>query len=449
MPWCRKLLRFARNTAGLCAALLAALAAVSSDGAVPPGAPPPVDSNAAGLIEQGRYLAAAGDCISCHTRRNGKPFSGGLPLDTPFGVIYSANITPDNRTGIGTWSEAQFTRAMHEGVAPDGSHLYPAFPYTAYTKVTDPDIGAIYAYLRSLAPVSYTPPKNEMRFPFGMRSLLAGWKLMFFQPGRYAPDASRSAEWNRGAYLTQGLGHCSACHTPRNLLGGERGSEAWTGGVYLDEIADEVVDGKITPMDERTVRPWSTANLTPAPAGLGAWSLEEIAAYLKTGHNARAAAFGPMSKVVLNGTSRLTDADIRSIAVYLKSLPPAAQGAGAKPVAAELRAGEIVYTTRCGDCHLPSGLGVGRAPNADPSKTAPPLAGNAALQAPDPATLINVILYGAHEEPSGEGSWPKMSGFELSVGLDDAQIAALCTYLRSSWGNRAAPVDSAAVAKQH
>jgi mono/diheme cytochrome c family protein len=403
----------------------------------------------ADLIEQGRYLATAGDCVSCHTRPGGQPFSGGLPITTPFGVIYSANITPDARAGIGAWSEQQFARALREGIAADGSHLYPAFPYTAYTKVTDQDVHAIYAYLESLAPVRYTPPENEMRFPFGMRSLLTAWNMLFFQPGRYSRDASRSAEWNRGAYLIQGLGHCGACHTPRNSLGAERSTEAWTGSVYLDEIADEVVDGKVTPMDERTVRPWSTANLTPARSGLGAWSLEDIAAYLKTGHNARAAAFGPMGKVIRNGTSHLSDADIRSIAVYLKSLPAAVQAAPERLDAAKVRAGAIVYTTRCGDCHLPSGLGMPHTGNADPSKTAPPLAGNAALQAPDPATLINVILYGAHEDSSGEGAWPKMSGFELSVGLDDEQIAALCTYLRGSWGNEAGPVDAAAVAKQH
>jgi mono/diheme cytochrome c family protein len=444
MRWCRRLRLTAKTiAAGLSAHLLASMGGPAALEAAQPTIANPA------LIEEGGYLAAAGDCSSCHTRPDGRPFSGGLPLNTPFGVIYSANITPDRDVGIGAWSEPQFARAMREGIAPDGSHLYPTFPYTAYTKVTDHDIHAIYAYLRSLQPVSYTPPKNEMQFPFGSRALLTGWNMLFFAPGRYAPDASHSAEWNRGAYLTQGLGHCGACHTPRNVLGGERSSEMLTGGVYLDEIADEVVDGKITPMDERTVRAWSAANLTPARDGLGAWSLADIAAYLKTGHNARAAAFGPMSKVVLNGTSRLSDADIHAIAVYLKSLPSATQGAPAKPADEELRAGEIVYTTRCGDCHLPSGLGVPRVRNADPSKTAPPLAGNAALQATDPATLINVILYGAHEDTTGEGVWPKMSGFELSVGLDDAQIAALCTYLRSSWGNRAAPVDSAAVAKQH
>jgi mono/diheme cytochrome c family protein len=417
-------------------------------GAHAQGAARPV-SSATALVEYGRYLATAGDCISCHTRPSGDPFSGGLPLNTPFGVIYSANITPDSDVGIGAWSEQQFAGAMREGIAADGKHLYPAFPYTAYTNVTDQDIHAIYAYLRSLKPVRYTPPRNEMPFPFGIRALLTGWNAMFFRPGRYVPDASRSAEWNRGAYLTLGLGHCGACHTPRSLLGGERISEALTGGVYLDEIADEVVDGKVTPMDERVVRPWSTANLTPAPSGLGAWSLDDIAAYLKTGHNARAAAFGPMSTVIANSTSHLTDADSHAIAVYLQSLPPATPGAPAKVADEKLKAGEIVYTTRCGDCHLPTGLGVPRVGNADASKAAPPLAGNAALQAPDPATLINVILYGAHEAAIAEGSWPMMSGFELSVGLDDEQVAALCTYVRSSWGNGAGAVDAATVARQH
>jgi mono/diheme cytochrome c family protein len=212
---------------------------------------------------------------------------------------------------------------------------------------------------------------------------------------------------------------------------------------------DEVVDNRITPMDERTVRLWASANLTPAPSGLGAWSLDAIALYLKTGHSARAAAFGPMSEVIGNSTSHLSDNDIHAIAVYLKSLFPATQSAPSKPSADARRAGEIVYTTRCADCHLPTGLGMPRAADADASKTAPPLAGNAALQSPNPATLINVVLYGAHEAVQSDGSWPKMSGFELSVGLDDEQIAALCTYVRSSWGNQAAAVSAADVAKQH
>jgi mono/diheme cytochrome c family protein len=432
----------------LAAGLGALLVGTLTAGAGATGAAPAPESRQ-DLVERGRYLAAAGDCISCHTRANGEPFSGGRPLNTPFGVIYSANITTDPKSGIGTWTERQFERAMREGVAADGTHLYPAFPYTSYTKVSDDDVHAIYAYLRSLKPVTYTPPENNMSFPFSVRLLLAGWNMLFFEPGRYAPDPFRSAEWNRGAYLTQGLGHCGACHTPRNFFGGERKAEALTGGEYLDDILDEVVNDKITPMDESTVRPWSAANLTPAAGGLGAWSLDDIAGYLKTGHSARAGVFGPMSEVIGNSTSRLTGQDVRAIAVYLKSLPPAEHEAERKPAADALKAGEIAYTTRCADCHLPTGLGVPRGANADASKTAPPLAGNAALQAPNPATLINVVLYGAHESALTEGTWPKMSGFELSVGLDDEQIAALCTYVRSNWGNHAGAVDAAAVGKQH
>jgi mono/diheme cytochrome c family protein len=439
MPLCRR-----PNIAGVGAALLIAGLGIAQQRPVDPQTP----ANAA-LIEQGRYLATAGDCISCHTRPHGAPFAGGVPLSTPFGIIYSANITPDVVSGIGAWSPEQFARAMREGIAPDGTHLYPAFPYPAFTKVSDADLRSIYAYLRSLAPVRYTPPQNDMSFPFGIRALLVGWNVLFLKAERYVADPARSAEWNRGAYLTRGLGHCGACHTPRNAFGAERQAQALTGGSYRDEILDEVLDDRITPLDEWTVRTWSAANLTPARSGLGAWSLEDIAAYLRSGHNARAGAFGPMSKVVANSTSHLSDTDVRAIAVYLKSLTPARQGTPARPSVERRRAGEIVYTTRCGDCHQPTGLGMPRTSNADPSKTAPPLAGNAALQAPDPAMLINVILYGAHEVVLNQGSWPKMSGFELSVGLDDEQIAALCTYVRSSWGNEADPVDAAAVSRQH
>jgi mono/diheme cytochrome c family protein len=422
--------------------LLAALGVPSGARA----APPPADPR---LVEKGQYLATAGDCISCHTRSGGAPFAGGVPLSTPFGVIYSANITPDEATGIGRWSEQAFARAMQEGIAPDGTHLYPAFPYTEFTKVSGADLHAIYAYLRTLKPVRSTPPQNALSFPFRIRALLAGWNFLYLKAGRFVSDPAHSAEWNRGAYLVQGLGHCGACHTPRTVLGGERAELALTGGVYRDEIDDEVVDDRITPMDQWTVRAWSAPNLTPARSGLGAWSIAEIAAYLRTGHNSRAGAFGPMSKVVGNSTSHLSEADVHAIAVYLKSLPALTQGAGAPASAAQRRAGEIVYTARCGDCHQPTGLGMPRKAGADPSKTAPPLAGSAALQAPDPATLINVVLYGAHEAVPGAGSWPRMSGFELSVGLDDEQIAALCSYVRSSWGNQAGSVDAAAVGKQH
>jgi len=440
------------RAAGLGAALVIACLANAAHAAVAAGAPARIPD--AALVERGRYLAVAGDCVSCHTRPNGMPFSGGRALNTPFGVIYSANITPDAGTGIGTWSETQFGRALREGIGADGKRLYPAFPYTSYTKVTDSDVSALYAYIRSLRPVRYTPPQNVMPFPFGIRVLLGAWNMLFFDAGRYVQDTTRSAEWNRGAYLIQGLGHCGSCHTPRNRLGGERTASALTGGVYLDDIADEVVEEKVTPMDERTVRSWSSPNLTPARNGLGAWSFEQIVAYLKTGHNEHAGAFGPMIEVIANSTSRLSDPDLQAIAFYLKSLPPQTEVPSADRLDAGLKAGAAVYTARCGDCHQPTGLGIPPAAHASASKSAPPLAGNAVLQAPNPAALINVILYGAHggalaADSNGTWPWPKMSGFELSVGLDDEQIAALCTYVRSSWGNRAGSVSAADVAKQH
>jgi mono/diheme cytochrome c family protein len=416
--------------------------------ASPAAAPPTAAEDP--LVEKGRYLATAGDCISCHTRPGGDEFAGGLPLKTPFGTIYTANITSDKDTGIGNWTEEQFKRAMREGVADDGDHLYPAFPYTAYTKVTDDDIHAIYAYLKTLKPVNYNPPANEMSFPYSQRYLLAIWNKLYLTEGPYKPDQSQSEEWNRGAYLVQGLGHCGACHTPRNQLGGERNSLALTGGTYNDAIVDSVHEQEIVKQDKDMVRPWSAVNLTSSPQGLGAWSIEEIAAYLKTGHNVRAGAYGPMAQVMTNSSSKLTDADARAIAVYLKSLPPAAQEIDKAPTPDQMQKGEIAYTVRCGDCHLPTGLGSPRTPDADPTKVSPALVGNPVILAHDPATLINTILYGAHEQVLNDRAWPKMPGFELDFGLgmDDEQVAALATYVRNSWGNKAQAVDPKDVAKQ-
>lgn len=445
---CVKLCRVAGLSAVLIiACIIRAVYAANTDGT-------PTKVLDPALVERGRYLALAGDCISCHTRQNGAPFSGGRALNTPFGVIYSANITPDTDTGIGGWSEQQFARALREGIGADGKYLYPAFPYTAYTKLTDSDVAALYTYVRSLRAVRFTPPQNDMPFLFKIRALMAPWNAMFFSEGRYVPDRSQSSEWNRGAYLTQGLGHCGSCHTPRNLMGGERGSRALSGGAYLDDINDEILGEKVIPMDERTVRAWSSANLTSARNGLGAWSLDQIAAYLKTGHNEHAGAFGPMIEVIANSTSQLSAPDIRAIAVYLKSLPPQTWETPTDLSDSRIKAGAAVYTARCGDCHQPTGLGTPPVANAPGAKAAPPLAGNAALQAPNPATLINVILYGAHggvlaAKSKGTWPWPKMNGFELSVGLDDEQIAALCSYVRASWGNQAGFVSAADVAKQH
>jgi mono/diheme cytochrome c family protein len=297
--------------------------------------------------------------------------------------------------------------------------------------------------------VKYNPPANEMSFPYSQRGLLAVWNKLFLKTGPYVPDAAQSAEWNRGAYLVEGLGHCGACHTPRNQLGGERASQALTGGTYNDAIVDSVHENEIVKQDNM-VRPWSAVNLTSSPQGLGAWSVEEIAAYLKTGHNARAGAFGPMAQVVTNSTSKLTDADTHAMAVYLKSLPPTAQDIEKAPSADQMQKGEIAFTVRCGDCHLPTGLGSPKTADADPTKVSPPLVGNAVVMAHDPATLINTILYGAHEDVLDDKAWPKMPGFELDFGLgmDDEQVAALAGYVRNSWGNKGGAVDAKDVAKQ-
>ncbi|HTJ63136.1 MAG TPA: cytochrome c [Alphaproteobacteria bacterium] len=401
------------------------------------------------LVAKGKYLATIGDCISCHTRPGGEEFAGGLPLKTPFGTVYTPNLTQDKDTGIGGWTEEQLVRAMREGVDDDGDHLYPVFPFTAYTKVTDEDAKAIYAYLKTIKPVSYTPPKNQMSFPYSQRWLLTFWNKMFFKPGAYQPDPKQSAEWNRGAYLVQGLGHCGACHTPRGALGNEKEEMALTGAVYNDEILDSVHEQEIVKQDNM-VREWSTANLTQSKGGIATWSAEEIAQYLKTGHTDYAGATGPMATVVANSTKYLTDEDAKAMGVYLKSLPAIDRPIDKAPTADQMQKGEIAFTVRCGDCHLPTGLGSPKTPEADPTKVSPPLVGNPIILAHDPQSLINIILYGAHEKVLDDKAWPKMPGFELDFGLgmDDEQVAALATYVRNSWGNKANAVDAKDVAKQ-
>ncbi len=425
-----------------------------SQTALPGQSPAPAQAAASGdtdrqaQIEKGKYLATAGDCIACHTRPGGELFAGGVSFTTDFGTIYSANITPSSATGIGKWTKDQFTRAMRHGISADGSYLYPAFPYTAYTKVSDEDIDAIYEYLRTLVPVDYTPPKNQMPFPFNQRLLMMIWNKMFLKEGVFKPNNSKSTDWNRGAYLVEGLGHCGACHTPRNLIGGEISDQALSGGAYQDNIIDAVHGSEIVTIDDLMVRKWATSNLTSSARGLGEWSTDEIAAYLKTGHNARAGAFGPMAEVIKYSTQYLTDEDVHAMAVYLKSLPPIQQEIS-RPVSAEkMKQGEIAYSARCVSCHQPTGLGTPPAPNADRAHISPPLVGNTVVQAQDPATLINVILYGAHEIVQKENAWPKMPGLELDFGLDDNKIALIASYVRNSWGNQGDAVDPKDVTKQ-
>jgi mono/diheme cytochrome c family protein len=369
--------------------------------------------------------------MTCHTRPGGEPFAGGVPFHTDFGTIYSTNITSDPKAGIGAWTEADFTRAMRQGVAADGTHLYPAFPYPSFANITDADMAALYAYVKTVAPSSYAPPDNEMGFPFNQRALMSIWNTLFMKTTVFTPKADQSAEWNRGAYLVEGLAHCGACHTPRNFLGAEVADQALSGGVLMDEVSDG------------SVRRWSAVNLTSAQSGLKAWSVDDILGYLKTGHSSRGATNGPMNEVTFNSTMKLSAEDVRAMAVYLKSLPPIERARASTPDAQLMRTGETLYTIHCGTCHLPTGLG------AKPgSELGPPLVGSAIAQSPDPSSMINLIIHGGDlPAPFPPNSWHNMKAFGNI--LDDDDIAAVATYVRMSWGNVGGPVTEADVAKQH
>lgn len=376
-------------------------------------------------IERGKYLAIAGNCSSCHTKDSGY-MAGGVSFTTQFGTIYSTNITSHPTQGIGGWTREQFRAAMRSGVRPNGEHLYPAFPYTSFTKVTDDDLDALYAYFMTVPALDQAPPANDMPFPFNQRSLLGPWKALFFEEGAFQPDPRQSGEWNRGAYLVEGLAHCGACHTPRNPLGAEKTQAAMSGGTYIDRIPDG------------DLKPWAAVNLTSAKTGLARWTVDDLTSYLKTGQTAFAATYGPMNKVIMSSTRHMTEADARSMSVYLKSLPPI-ESKGSKPSTEVLTQGEVLYTVYCGTCHLPTGLG-------DPH-SGPPLAGSAVVQAPSPASLLNTLMYGPQlPDPGLPTTWMTMEAFGEK--MTDAEIAALASYVRTSWGNDAGAVSVSEVEAQ-
>jgi alcohol dehydrogenase (quinone), cytochrome c subunit len=387
----------------------------------PAAGQPPSDST----LKRGQYLATVGNCISCHTRPGAVPFSGGVLFETLFGKIYSSNITPDPATGIGRWSAGDLRQAMHEGIAAGGHRLFPAFPYTSFSKTTDADTDAIFTYLRTLTAVRYTPPSNG--FLFSQRWALMFWNYLFFDEGRFSPSPTQSTEWNRGAYLVESLGHCGACHTPRNYLMAEEKGSAYQGGHFQDKVAQ----GK--------TRRWSAVNLTSAKSGLASWSVSDLEKYLQSGFSMRAGTFGPMNGVIVNSLRKMTPEDVHSMAVYLKSLPPReyTDEAGISPT--QLTAGESIYKERCEKCHLASGRGG--------MLSAPPLAGSAVVQADDPASLINIILYGPETpEDVSFGAWETMKPY--AEVLDDSQVAAVSNYIRGSWKNRGRPVTPKDAAEQ-
>ncbi|MCA1451640.1 cytochrome c [Bradyrhizobium sp. BRP22] len=358
------------------------------------------------VIKRGRELAALGNCNSCHTRQGGQDFAGGLPVPTPFGVIYSSNITPDPETGIGQWSEAAFARAMMTGVDREGRHLYPTFPYDHFTNVTDEDDRALYAFLMTRPPVHAPARPNELMFPLDQRPVIAGWKLLFLRGETFRPDPAKSAEWNHGAYLVDGLAHCGSCHTPRNALGAERASAQFAGG--------EADNWRAYALNDRAHAPVS-------------WNAESLYAYLRNGwHPDHGTARGPMAEVVSN-LSTVSDRDVRAIAIYMADIsgapkPESDRGAvlaQVEPASAQAdAAGAAIYAAACASCHesgrpLPYG-GVN-------------LALSTAVTSPDPRNLANTVLSGV-AAVAGERS-PIMPGFADS--MTDAQVTSLLNYLRA------------------
>jgi mono/diheme cytochrome c family protein len=362
----------------------------------------------AALVKQGAYLARAADCMPCHTGNQAQPYAGGLPIHTPFGILYSTNITSDPQTGIGNWTFADFRNALHNGIRADGAFLYPAMPFDAFTKITEPDLEALWAYIHSLKPIYAPDIPNQLAFPFNIRIGMLAWRELFFQPGYFEPIPGKSAAWNRGAYLVEALGHCSDCHSPRNVAGAIIGDAAYTGteidGFYAPDIASSAL--------------------------AKTWNANDLAHFLRTGSAPeRTSVFGPMATVVHDSLAYLTPSDLSDMVMYLLDSPPppsmpAPQRLSPLPAAVYKRAAYL-YIDNCAPCHQDHGRGI---PGA-----VPPLAGNPAEIAREPYNVLMVVLGGL---PSS-GTYLAMPSF--AGRLSDSQIADVVNYVRSSWGNRAAP----------
>ncbi len=395
------------------AALLAVFLLVSGASAV-------ADKQDFSQIERGRYLTIAGDCAACHTlTESGKAFAGGRPIETPFGNILAPNITPDVETGIGAWSDDEFVNALTKGTGRAGTRLYPAMPYTYMTKTTREDALAIRAYLETVPAVRNPVRSNQLPFPFNIRLGLAAWDQLFFTPGTFHPDPHKSAEWNRGAYLVEGLMHCGLCHTPKNLAGGDDTGRRLQGYALQGWFAPDITN------DRRR--------------GIGGWSIEDIATYLKTGHNRTQAASGPMAEVVMDSSSKLSEADLRAIAVYLKDQPGGSDHAStSQPDQALMKSGASIFADECAACHRQNASGV---PGMFPT-----LAGSPAVQSVDPTSLLRVVLRGARSAATDAApTAPGMPAFGWL--LSDQEVAAVTTYVRNAWGNAAPPVSAGDVAK--
>ena len=381
------------------------------------------------LVDRGRYLAQLGDCVACHSAEKGRPMAGGQVLETPFGKLYSTNITPDKETGIGNYSFEQFDRAMRKGVAADGHNLYPAMPYPSYAKMTADDMQALYGYLmQGLAPAKQVNKPSEMHWPFNMRWGLAIWNWLFLDDKPFVPNSEKDATWNRGAYLVQGLGHCGACHTPRGLMFQEKA------------MSESGINGSLFLAGE-TVESWRALSLRDL------WTVEDTELFLKTGQNRYATASGNMSDVIKHSTQHITEDDLLAIAGYLKSLPasshdnritrsPSVMVANVPNDLFRTRGG-LGYIQFCGDCHRADGSGV--------DSIFPPLAGNPTVSSKDASTLVHIILTGG--QTAATTTHPRVFTMPAFSRLADTELAEILTFVRASWGNGAPIVDAGMVAK--
>ena len=384
-------------------------------------------------VAQGAYLARAGNCQSCHTQRGGAAYAGGRGVPTPFGTVYASNLTSHKTHGIGAWTPDEFWRAMHHGRSRDGRLLYPAFPYANTTLITRTDSDALLAFLRSVPADNRANTPHDLAFPFNLQASLAVWRALYFRPAQQVPDTTQSAEWQRGAYLIEGLGHCNACHANRNLLGATTGPRDLAGGLI-------------------PVQNWYAPSLhSTAEAGVMDWDAQHIVGLLKTGMVERNGALfsvaGPMNEVVLGSTQHLSDSDLRAMATYLQVLPRSAvpEGPSASSVAtADSESAALLYASHCAQCH--GEQGEGRRTADGKQLVYPALAGNRAVTLPSAANLVHVVLEGGFA-PATAGN-PRPFGMPpFATVLSDANVAQLLTHLRRSWGHRSEAVSTLEVSR--
>ena len=411
--------------------------AVAMDAIVPP-VPKGLAPDIATLADKGRYLALAADCAACHTAAAGKPFAGGYSIQSPLGVIVATNITPSRTAGIGDYDEAAFARALRQGVRADGAHLYPAMPYTAYTGLSDEDTRALYTYfMHAVAPVDQAPEPTRLPFPFNIRASMAAWNLLFLDDRRFVPDASASAQVNRGAYLGQALAHCSTCHTPRNALMAERDGQLLGGGA---------------------LGPWYAPNITPdGHSGIGSWSDAEVAQYLRSGHIARSQAAGPMAEAVEKSFQYLRGEDITALVAWLRTVPPLPDPAQARPVTAQgrpydpepqlrgsapqtardsLHDGAALFSAYCASCHQAGGQG-------SRDGAYPSLLRNTATGRADPSNLVAAMLFGVERTVGGrQVLMPRFDHESPLQPLTDMEIASIANHVLSHYGDATTQVDA-------